>query len=107
MGVLLTAVLALFPLLGATAVTGAALLILWGLAFGGVPVTVQMWILKSAPDHAEAATALNTVVFNLAIALGALSGGFVVDGASATAVLWFGAALTVLTFLAVWSARRA
>ncbi|TDD30408.1 MFS transporter [Actinomadura sp. KC06] len=105
--ILLTAVLALFPLLGATAVTGIALLILWGLAFGGVPVTVQMWILKAAPDHAEAATALNTVVFNLAIALGALFGGFVVNGASATAVLWFGAALTVLTFLAVWSTRRA
>ncbi|MFI0406350.1 MFS transporter [Actinomadura sp. 3N508] len=105
--VLLTAVLALFPLLGATAVTGVALLVLWGLAFGGVPVTVQMWILKAAPDHAEAATALNTVVFNLAIALGALFGGLVVNGASATAVLWFGAALTVLTFLAVWSTRRA
>ncbi|MFI0366259.1 MFS transporter [Actinomadura sp. 1N219] len=105
--VLLTAVLALFPLLGATAVTGVALLILWGLAFGAVPVTVQMWILKAAPDHAEAATALNTVVFNLAIALGALFGGLVVNGASATAVLWFGAALTVLTFLAVWSTRRA
>ncbi|TMQ96172.1 MFS transporter [Actinomadura soli] len=105
--VLLTAVLALFPLVGATAVTGVALLILWGLAFGGVPIAVQMWILKAAPDHAEAATALNTVVFNLAIALGALFGGLVVNGASATAVLWFGAALTVLTFLAVWSTRRA
>ncbi|TDB85562.1 MFS transporter [Actinomadura sp. KC216] len=105
--VLLTAVLAVFPLLGATAATGVALLVLWGLAFGGVPITVQMWILKAAPDHAEAATALNTVVFNLAIALGALFGGFVVNGASATAVLWFGAALTVLTFLAVWSTRRA
>ncbi|RKS79076.1 putative MFS family arabinose efflux permease [Actinomadura pelletieri DSM 43383] len=104
--VLLTAVLALFPLLGTVAVSGVALLVLWGLAFGGVPVTVQMWILKAAPDHAEAATALNTVVFNLAIALGALFGGFVVNGASTTAVLWFGAVLTVLTFAAMWRTRR-
>ncbi|MFI0482773.1 MFS transporter [Actinomadura sp. 9N215] len=105
--VLLTAVLALFPLLGATTVSAVVLLVLWGLAFGGVPVTVQMWILKAAPEHAEAATALNTVVFNLAIALGALFGGFVINGASATAVLGFGAALTVLTFLALWTTRRA
>lgn len=105
--VLLTAVLALFPLAGATHVTGVAFLILWGLAFGGVPVGVQMWIFKAAPDHAEPATALNTVMFNLAIAVGALFGGLVVDGASTTAVLWFGALLTALTFLAVRSARKA
>jgi predicted MFS family arabinose efflux permease len=100
-GLLLAAVLAFFPLAGVTSAGGAALLILWGLAFGGVPVGVQMLILKGAPDQAEAATALNTVVFNLAIALGALLGGLVVDGVSLTAVLWFGAALTGLTFLAV------
>ncbi|WP_246236528.1 MFS transporter [Actinomadura chibensis] len=105
-GALLTTVLALFPLLGATAVTGTALLVLWGLSFGGVPVGVQMWILKAAPDRAEPATALNTVVFNLAIALGALFGGLVVNGASAKAVLWFGAVLTALTLLAVQSTRR-
>jgi predicted MFS family arabinose efflux permease len=104
--VLITTVLALFPLLGTSAAPGVALLFLWGLAFGSVPVTVQMWILKAAPDHAEAATALNTVVFNLAIALGALVGGLVVNAASTTAVLIFGAALTVLTFLAVWGTRR-
>ncbi|GAA4239707.1 MFS transporter [Actinomadura meridiana] len=105
--VLLTAVLALFPLLGTSAASGAALLFLWGLAFGSVPVTVQMWILKAAPNHAEAATALNTVVFNLAIAVGALFGGLVVNGVSTTAVLTFGAVLAVLTFLAVWTTRRA
>ncbi|TYK47331.1 MFS transporter [Actinomadura decatromicini] len=104
---LLTTVLALFPLLGGTAVTGTALLVLWGLSFGSVPVGVQMWIFKAAPDRAEPATALNTVVFNLAIALGALFGGFVVNGASAKAVLWFAAVLTVLTLAAVRSARRA
>ncbi|TDC92935.1 MFS transporter [Actinomadura sp. 7K507] len=105
--VLLTLVLVLFPLLGTTQVTAIAFLILWGLAFGGVPVGVQMWIFKAAPDHAEAATALNTVLFNLAIAVGALLGGFVVNAASTTTVLWFAAIFTALTFLAVRSGRKA
>ena len=104
--VVLTLVLVLFPLAGATQATGIAFLVLWGLAFGGVPVGVQMWIFKAAPDHAEAATALNTVLFNLAIAVGALLGGFVVNAASTTTALWFAAAFTALTFVAVRSARR-
>ncbi|XRQ06778.1 MFS transporter [Actinomadura welshii] len=107
LSVALTLVLALFPLLGVTQVTGIAFLVLWGLSFGGVPVGVQMWIFKAAPDRAEAATALNTVLFNLAIAVGALLGGIVVNVTSTTVVLWFGAVFTALTFAAVRSARTA
>ncbi|GAA0596656.1 MFS transporter [Actinomadura livida] len=104
--VLITLVLALFPLVGVTLGTGVAFLVLWGLAFGGYPVAVQMWIFKAAPGHTEAVTALNTVVFNLAIALGALFGGLIVDGASTTAALWFAAVLTALTLLTVRTARK-
>ncbi|MFE2727160.1 MFS transporter [Kitasatospora sp. NPDC059327] len=103
---LLMTVLALFPLLGTSPVGGAVLLIGWGLAFGGVPVSVQTWILRSAPGEAEAATALNTSVFNLAIALGALFGGLVVNTATLGAALWTGAAIGLLTALTVWRARR-
>ncbi|WP_439679247.1 MFS transporter [Embleya sp. MST-111070] len=102
----LAALLALFPLAGGTRFTGVALLVLWGLAFGGVPVGVQTWILKAAPDATEAATALNTSMFNLAIALGALFGGILVNTVSTAGVLLFGAALSVLTSLAVWGTRR-
>ncbi|TDB93515.1 MFS transporter [Actinomadura sp. 7K534] len=105
--VLITLVLALFPLVGVTQGTGVALLVLWGLAFGSYPVAVQMWIFKAAPGRTEAVTALNTVVFNLAIALGALFGGLIVDGASTTAALWFAAVLTALTLLTVRTARKA
>ncbi|TDC71446.1 MFS transporter [Actinomadura sp. GC306] len=105
--VLITSVLALFPVVGVTQGTGIALLVLWGLAFGSYPVAVQMWIFKAAPGHTEAVTALNTVVFNLAIALGALFGGLIVDGASTTAALWFAAGLTALTLLTVRAARKA
>ncbi|MFD9820187.1 MFS transporter [Streptomyces violascens] len=105
--VTLGVVLAAFPLLGRTPAGGIALLIAWGLAFGGVPVSVQTWILNSAPDSAEAATALNTSLFNLAIALGALFGGIVANNTAVSAVLLLGAALTLLTSTALWSTRRA
>ncbi|GAB7184822.1 MFS transporter [Kitasatospora sp. Ki12] len=104
--VLLTVILAVFPFAGRSPVSGALLLLGWGLAFGGVPVSVQTWILKAAPESTEAATALNTSVYNLAIALGALLGGLVATNATINGVLTAGAVFTLFTSLAVWSARR-
>lgn len=100
--VTLATVLVLVAVLGGTPITAIALLVVWGLAFGGIPVGVQTWILRAAPQSTEAATALNTAMFNLAIALGALFGGIVTDSVALTAVLWFGAALSVLASVAVW-----
>ncbi|MEO3789296.1 MFS transporter [Nonomuraea sp. B10E15] len=105
-GVLLAASLALFPLVGATPAGGLVLLVVWGLAFGGVPVGVQSWIFKAAPEAAEAATALNTSMFNLAIAVGAAVGGVIVSMTGTTGVLWIGAALGVVAGLAVWATGR-
>ncbi|MFB8277650.1 MFS transporter [Nocardia colli] len=104
---LLAAVLALVALVGGTPVTGVILLVVWGLAFGGIPVGVQTWILQAAPGSTEAATALNTSMFNLAIALGALFGGIIADNVVLSAVLWFGAGLSVLASLVVSTTRTA
>lgn len=73
----------------------AGLLILWGLAYGGVSVALQSWFMAAAPDDVEAATGLNVSVFCLAIALGALLGGLLTDAYDLTAVLLAGAALTL------------
>ncbi|RDI68207.1 MFS transporter [Nocardia pseudobrasiliensis] len=104
---LLAAVLVLLALAGDTSTVGLGLLIVWGLAFGGIPVGVQTWILRAAPESAEAATALNTAMFNLAIALGALFGGLIADNLALRAVLWFGAVVGGLAAVAVWSTRNA
>ncbi|MFE9581227.1 MFS transporter [Nocardia sp. NPDC006044] len=104
---LLAAVLALVALIGGTPVTGVILLVVWGLAFGGIPVGVQTWILQAAPGSTEAATALNTAMFNLAIALGALFGGIIADNVVLSAVLWFGAGLSVLASVVVSTTRTA
>jgi predicted MFS family arabinose efflux permease len=101
----LTAILVLFPFIGRNPVTGSALLILWGFAFGALPVSVQMWIIKAAPHATEAATGLNTSVFNFAIAFGALLGSFVVDSIALAGVMWIAAGLVALTSFAVWGTR--
>ncbi|PXY30916.1 MFS transporter [Prauserella muralis] len=101
----LATVLLLFPLLGVTVVGGIVLLIAWGLVYGGVSVSLQTWMIKAAPRAVEAATALWVSVFNLAIGLGALSGGLVVDALGLERVLWFGGACFVVTGLAVWTVR--
>ncbi|WP_157554354.1 MFS transporter [Nocardia crassostreae] len=102
----LAAILVLVALVGGTPGTGLTLLVVWGLTFGGIPVGVQTWILRAAPESAEAASALNAAMFNLAIALGALFGGLISDNLALTAVLWFGAALSGLACLAVWTTRN-
>jgi predicted MFS family arabinose efflux permease len=78
-----------------------------GFAFGGLPVSVQTWIIKSAPGSIEVATGLNTCVFNLAIALGALLGSSAVPFVDVTGVLWIAAVLVALTPMAVWRIRQA
>ncbi|WP_435298146.1 MFS transporter [Streptomyces sp. YPW6] len=102
----LTTAMVLLALAGTGAFSAGAVLVLWGLGYGAVPVTLQTWILDAAPDATEAATSLYVSAFNLSIALGALLGGFAVDGIGTTSVLWTGAALTVLALSVAGAARR-
>ncbi|MER5960915.1 MFS transporter [Streptomyces sp. NPDC002057] len=94
-------------LVGGSAVTGAGLLLLWGLAYGGVSVALQSWFMAAAPDDVETATGLNVSVFCLAIALGSLLGGLLADAYPLTTVLLAGAALTLAACpVAVLSGRN-
>ncbi|GAA4602023.1 MFS transporter [Actinoallomurus liliacearum] len=103
--VALAAAMPLYLLLGRTPVGGAALLIAWGLAYGGVSVGLQTWMIKAAPHAVEAASSLWVAVFNLSIGLGALAGGVIVDSLTLQAVLWLGGACALAAALAVRSAR--
>ncbi|MFE8116662.1 MFS transporter [Brenneria goodwinii] len=53
---------------------------LWGIAFGALPVGTQIWTTQSGADHAESAGALLVTITQIAIALGAITGGLLVDG---------------------------
>ncbi|WP_432089906.1 MFS transporter [Streptomyces sp. NRRL F-5630] len=91
--------LALTPALMAVAALGLALLpagqtgyvalvILWGLAFGGVSVAWSNWATRMVPDQAESAGGLVVVGVQSAIAGGAAAGGV---------LFGFGGVLTVFT----------
>ncbi|MGA5133171.1 MFS transporter [Streptomyces olivoreticuli] len=87
------ALLALFgTIAGATGVSIA----LWGLTYGGLSVSGQIWMTQSAPHRAEHVTGLYVGVFTAAIALGAFLGGMVVEAAGITPLLWSTAALVVV-----------
>ncbi|MBN6042181.1 MFS transporter [Amycolatopsis sp. 195334CR] len=92
LGGVLAGTVLLIPLLGAAAV---GLLLVWGLAYGGVSVSTQTWLLASVPRAREAGSALFVGVFNAAIAAGALAGGRIADALGVTAVLWLGGALAI------------
>ncbi len=79
-------VLVAFPLAGTTPVMGGVLMAIWGLFAGAASVSITTWVLKVSPGAEEIATAVNSSIFNLSIALGALGGGLVVDNAGVRTV---------------------
>lgn len=109
MGLLLTPLL--YLTLGDTAAGGTAVLLVWGLAYGGVSVGLMTWVLRAAPQAVEIASALYVGVFNVGIALGAWSGGQLVDGPGLTAVLYLSAgcagAALMLALVLTAGGRRA
>ncbi|WP_233151617.1 MFS transporter [Pelomonas sp. KK5] len=88
---------------GQSAVVTAIALPLWGLAFGAFPVGFQTWIVRAAPDQAEAAGGLLVAGFQVAIASGAVGGGVLVDHVGALGGPGF--ALVAMT-LGAWLALR-
>ena len=80
---------------------------LWGVAFGGAPTLLQTALVDaSGPASADVATALQTTVYNVGIAAGALAGGLVLGGTGAAALPWVTLAFTVAALGTVATARR-
>jgi predicted MFS family arabinose efflux permease len=71
-----------------------AVIALWGLAFGAVPVAWSTWLTRTVPDETESAGGLLVAAIQLAITIGAAGGGAIYDFKGATAV--FGASSLVL-----------
>jgi predicted MFS family arabinose efflux permease len=91
----LTALAAGLPALAIT------LLVAWGLGYGAISVSLQVWMLTAALHATDAATSLFVAVFNLSIALGAVIGAVAVDGIGTVAALWVGALLIGIAAVAV------
>lgn len=81
-------------------ITGQVLLVvLWGMAFGGVPVAWSNWVAHAVPDQAESAGGMVVVSVQSAIAAGAAVGGLMFSVGGVIGV--FGVASAILLFSAL------
>ena len=95
---------------GALSWVVAIALAIWGFAFAMLPVGFQAWVTSEASDQAELAGGLLTSTFQVAIAMGAVFGGVLVDhlgAVSASAYAGLAAASGVGLMLALRRDRRA
>ncbi|HEV2507213.1 MAG TPA: MFS transporter [Mesorhizobium sp.] len=84
---------------GASPLTSAIAVTAWGFAFGAIPVSVQTWMLRAAPDQAESAGGLMVTAFQVAIAAGAVIGGLLVDNAGVATAFGYAGIATLLAAL--------
>ncbi|MGW1864423.1 MFS transporter [Streptomyces mauvecolor] len=99
---LIAAATLLLPVLGRWEPGAVALLIVWGVGYGAVPVCSQTWFSKASPEAPEASTVLFTASFQATLSTGALVGGVVVDHTSPSTVMTTGGVAAVLMVLVVW-----
>lgn len=93
----------LLPVIGRSDGGAVALLIVWGVAYGAVPVCSQTWFAKTSPDSPEASSVLFTASFQATISIGALVGGAVLDHSSPSTVMVLGGLAAVLMVLVAWA----
>ncbi|MEU5953071.1 MFS transporter [Streptomyces sp. NPDC047525] len=98
---LLAAATLLLPVLGTGKAGALALLLVWGVAYGAVPVCSQTWFVTAAPGAPEAASVVFTSSFQATFAFGALAGGVGVDAASTSVVMALGGIAAVLAAVTV------
>ncbi|TIM83709.1 MFS transporter [Mesorhizobium sp.] len=92
----------LLLVLGVSPVVAAMAVAAWGFAFGAVPVGLQTWLVRAAPDQAESAGGLMVATFQVAIALGAVFGGLLVDNAGVASAFAYCGIATLLAALAAF-----
>lgn len=91
----------LLPVIGGHVAGALVLLVMWGLGYGAVPACSQTWLARASDGADEAASVLFTSSFQATIAMGALLGGVVIDGASSAALMLVGGAVAVVASVVV------
>lgn len=75
----------------------------WGISFGALPLCFSVWIQRATPEHPEAGSALFVGTIQIAIAMGSLVGGVVVDHVGIHADFLLGTLLALLTLVTLAS----
>lgn len=100
------AVLALVLFLfGGSGLVAAIAVGLWGFAFGALPVGFQTWMVRVASDEAESAGGLLVAAFQVAITVGAVVGGVLVDWTGPFGAIGYLAFATLAGALLVFFSR--
>jgi predicted MFS family arabinose efflux permease len=103
MALVVGASLLVMPPFGTNQVVTALLVGVWGLAFGAMPITTQLWMFKAAPEALEGSSALFVSTAQIALASGALVGGLAVDHLGIPSAMIEGGIFGVATAAIVWA----
>jgi len=105
--ILLLIPLLALPWLLASPSTTIALILLWGVAWGALPLCLNTWHRQETGADAEASAGMFTFTVNTAIALGAALGGVIVDHSGLSATFQTGAAVVLLSIVLLTRTPRA
>lgn len=98
-------VLLLSAFAGPGMVGGGLAALIWGAAFGLIPVSFTTWMLRALPDSPETGQAVLVSTFQVGICTGAFVGGVVIDTYSVITLLLTGAVLLGLASIAIAASR--
>jgi predicted MFS family arabinose efflux permease len=101
--VLLMLALSTMPLLRHSEPAVMITVLVWGIAFGAIPLCLSVWMQLVTSDLPEAGSALFVGMIQVAIAVGSMVGGTMVDRVGIPADFWFGSALALLGLAALAS----
>ncbi|UAJ10587.1 MFS transporter [Glacieibacterium megasporae] len=79
------------------------LVAVWGIAYGGIPVSWSTWIAQAVPDETESGGGLIVAAVQLAITIGAAGGGLIFAAAGVKEVFVIAGLLTLTTSVAVYA----
>lgn len=96
---LLSVASGLLSVFGVQSLVTIALLCLWGLAYGIVPLAIQQWMVRAAPNAQEGGTALFVMNFQTSIAVGSFLGGFLVDRSGVSSAMLAGGLCALLAMV--------
>ncbi|WP_077928878.1 MFS transporter [Wohlfahrtiimonas populi] len=106
MALLLTIVFLTFAIINIGLVHAVLLILLWGIAAGMVPSSINIWMYIHVPHLTEKGSALITFMFLILITIGSLVGGFLMDKFNGTTLMASMLTITALAFLLVFTMTR-
>lgn len=88
-----------------SALTASTLIVLWGLAFGALPICLNIWVYQAAPEQFETGSSLIVFIFQISLASGAFFGGVLADSIGTSSAFMLGGILALLASVIVLFTR--